>query len=97
MNYMPLHDLAAFVTGNSVTMSPSSNRRYLLASTGELVQLVNARTLRVNNKPLGYINDLAIAKDGTIYFTSSSTKWTLGKENNIIFEADRSGRSECAS
>ena len=49
----------------------------------------------MNGQPLGYVNDLAVAKDGTIYFTSSSTKWSLAKENNIIFEADRTGRSVC--
>ncbi|XP_070181108.1 adipocyte plasma membrane-associated protein-like [Littorina saxatilis] len=60
--------------------------------TGQYKHLVNSRTLQVNGKPLGYINDLTISKGGTIFFTSSSTKWTYLKESNIIFEAENSGR-----
>ena len=60
--------------------------------TGRYKQLVNARTQRVNNKPLGYINDLAVASDGTIFFTSSSSKYPPSRYLDIILEAETSGR-----
>ncbi|KAK7103533.1 adipocyte plasma membrane-associated protein-like [Littorina saxatilis] len=60
--------------------------------TGQYRQLVFARSQRVNNKTLGFINDLAVARDGTIFFTSSSTKWTRNQYLEIILEGETSGR-----
>ncbi|KAK7103535.1 hypothetical protein V1264_018413 [Littorina saxatilis] len=60
--------------------------------TGRYTQLVDAKNLLVKDKPLGYINDLAVTKDGTIFFTSSSNKWKPSQYLNIIFEGETSGR-----
>ncbi|KAL8613598.1 hypothetical protein ACOMHN_022017 [Nucella lapillus] len=61
-------------------------------TTGQFRQLVDARNDMVNGKPVHYINDLAVAKDGTIYFTSSSNKWKPSQLLNIMFEGETSGR-----
>ncbi|KAL8624398.1 hypothetical protein ACOMHN_012798 [Nucella lapillus] len=61
-------------------------------NTGNFRQLVDARNQMVNGRPLQYINDLAVAKDGTIFFTSSSTKWLPSQLLNIIFEGETTGR-----
>ncbi|KAL8624401.1 hypothetical protein ACOMHN_012801 [Nucella lapillus] len=60
--------------------------------TGQMKWLVNSRTLRVQGRPVGYLNDLTIARDGRIFFTSSSSLWSLAKDSNILFEAEKSGR-----
>ncbi|XP_076442476.1 adipocyte plasma membrane-associated protein-like [Babylonia areolata] len=60
--------------------------------TGQFRQLVDGRNLKVNGRPVRFINDLAVAKDGTIYFTSSSTKWRPSQILNIKFEGETSGR-----
>ena len=64
----------------------------LACCPGRFRQLVNARGTRVNGKRLGFINDLAVASDGTIYFTSSSSKYTRAQYLDIILEGETSGR-----
>jgi hypothetical protein len=55
---------------------------------------VNSKSQLVNGKPLGFINDLDVAKDGTIFFTSSSSKWKPSQLLHIMLEAETSGRYE---
>ena len=52
---------------------------------------MDSKTL-VNNRPVGYISDLAVASDNTIFFTSASSKWSHAESLNILLEGDRSGR-----
>ncbi|KAL8615682.1 hypothetical protein ACOMHN_034832 [Nucella lapillus] len=59
---------------------------------GRFGQLVNSRRQRVEGQPLGFLSDLAILKDGTIFFTSSSTKWSHAQRLNILLEGEKSGR-----
>ncbi|XP_076464381.1 adipocyte plasma membrane-associated protein-like [Babylonia areolata] len=61
-------------------------------TTGNFRQLVDARNLMVKGRPLQYINDLAVARDGTVFFTSSSTKWLPSQLLNILFEGETTGR-----
>ena len=74
------------------------NCRHLMSSVsmipapGQFRQLVDARNERVNGIPLRYINDLVVARDSIIYFTSSSTKWRPSQLLNIMFEGETSGR-----
>nr|KAG5695210.1 hypothetical protein BaRGS_018332 [Batillaria attramentaria] len=60
--------------------------------TGRYKHLVDTRNMLVNNKPVGYINDVAVARDGTIFFTSSSARWTPKEFRNIIIEGETTGR-----
>ena len=46
----------------------------------------------INGKPFRFVNDLDIARDGTIYFTDSSTKWERRQFHYSIFEGDNTGR-----
>ena len=46
----------------------------------------------INGKPFRFVNDLDIARDGTIYFTDSSTKWQRRHVPHLLFEGDASGR-----
>lgn len=59
---------------------------------GRYAQVVNTQSLLVNNRPVGYVNDLAVRQDGTIFFTSSSSKWTHKDSHNILLEGESSGR-----
>lgn len=42
--------------------------------------------------PFGFADDLAIAQDGTIYFTDASTRWPVNKFKTDILEHRASGR-----
>ncbi|KAL8613599.1 hypothetical protein ACOMHN_022018 [Nucella lapillus] len=56
-------------------------------------QIVVDGRMRVNGKRLGgFINDLAVAKDGSIYFTTSSAKYTRKDHLKVILEGETSGR-----
>ena len=46
----------------------------------------------INGKPFRFVNDLDIARDGTIYFTDSSTKWQRCQVPHIMFEGEATGR-----
>jgi len=46
----------------------------------------------INGKPFRFVNDLDIARDGTIYFTDSSTKWQRRDVPYFLFEGEASGR-----
>ena len=46
----------------------------------------------INGKPFRFVNDLDIARDGTIYFTDSSTKWQRCQVSHIMFEGEATGR-----
>ena len=46
----------------------------------------------VDGVPLAFINDLDIARDGTIYFTDSSKKWQRRHNRYSILEGDNTGR-----
>ena len=46
----------------------------------------------INGKPFRFVNDLDIARDGTIYFTDSSTKWQRRDVPYLMFEGDATGR-----
>ena len=46
----------------------------------------------INGTLFRQINDLDIARDGTIYFTDSSTKWQSHQFLNSFFEGDNTGR-----
>ncbi|XP_076443101.1 adipocyte plasma membrane-associated protein-like [Babylonia areolata] len=59
--------------------------------SGAFRTLVDASML-VNNKPLGYINDLAVSRDGTIFFTSSSAKYNRTSSLDILLEGESTGR-----
>ena len=45
-----------------------------------------------NGKPFRFLNDLDIGRDGTIYFTDSSTKWQRRQFPMLFFEGHASGR-----
>ncbi|XP_076443103.1 adipocyte plasma membrane-associated protein-like [Babylonia areolata] len=60
-------------------------------ATGQFEQLVDAKS-EVNNLPLGYINDLCVASDGMIFFSSSSARWNHAQKLNILLEAEKTGR-----
>ena len=62
-----------------------------LNCAGQFERLVDAKSL-VNNKPLGFISDLSVASDGTIFFTSASSKWNHAKRLNILLEGEKTGR-----
>ena len=64
---------------------------FCLRCAGRHEKLVDAKSL-VNNKPLGVISDLTVASDGTIFFTSASSKWTYAQRLNILLEGERTGR-----
>lgn len=46
----------------------------------------------INGKPFRFVNDLDIARDGTIYFTDTSSKWQRRHFRHSLFEGDNSGR-----
>lgn len=46
----------------------------------------------INGKPFQFVNDLDIARDGTIYFTDSSAKWQRRHVPHLMFEGDATGR-----
>ncbi|XP_068729553.1 adipocyte plasma membrane-associated protein-like [Montipora capricornis] len=46
----------------------------------------------VNGKPFRFVNDLDIGRDGTVYFTDSSTKWQRQQVAYAVFEQEASGR-----
>lgn len=60
---------------------------------GRTVHLIDTRNMQVNGKPVGVISDLAVSADGTVYFTSASNKWPLERVDNVLFEAENTGRS----
>ena len=49
-------------------------------------------SLGINGKPFQQLNDLDIARNGTIYFTDSSIKWQGHQALNSFFEGDNTGR-----
>lgn len=59
--------------------------------TGVVTPLVPPGTM-LDGKPLLFPNDLVLGKDGSIYFTESSTKWPLNKIMYTIMEHESSGR-----
>lgn len=46
----------------------------------------------INGKPFRFVNDLDIARDGTIYFTDSSAKWQRRHFRSALLEGDDTGR-----
>lgn len=46
----------------------------------------------INGKPFRFVNDLDIARDGTIYFTDTSSKWQRRHFRYSFLEGDDSGR-----
>ena len=46
----------------------------------------------VNGLPMMLVNDLDIGRDGTIYFTDSSSKWQRRYNRYSILEGDKTGR-----
>ena len=46
----------------------------------------------VDDEPFKFLNDLDIARDGTIYFTDSSSKWQRRFNKYAILEGDGTGR-----
>ncbi|CAH3043644.1 unnamed protein product [Pocillopora meandrina] len=46
----------------------------------------------MNNRPFRFVNDLDIARDRTIYFTDSSSKWQRRQLHYSILEGDNTGR-----
>lgn len=46
----------------------------------------------INGKPFRFVNDLDIARDGTIYFTDTSSKWQRRHFRHCFLEGDDSGR-----
>ena len=46
----------------------------------------------MNNRPFRFVNDLDIARDRTIYFTDSSSKWQRRQFHYSILEGDNTGR-----
>jgi len=46
----------------------------------------------INGKPFRFVNDLDIARDGTIYFTDSSAKWQRRQVAEMVLEQEGSGR-----
>lgn len=60
-------------------------------ATGDVLTLWPS-SAPVNGKKMKLVNDLAIARDGMIYFTDSSTKWDRRHNRYCILEAESSGR-----
>lgn len=61
-------------------------------NTGEAVRLVEGGTL-VAGRPIMFINDLDVTKDGRrVYFTSSSSRWQRRDFLHLIMEATDDGR-----
>jgi len=58
-----------------------------LSAEGNLVVLTNS----VDGRPLGLVNDLDIAADGTVYFSESSWKWPLESYRYDALEARAHG------
>lgn len=46
----------------------------------------------IDGKPFRFVNDLDIARDGTIYFTDTSSKWQRRHFRHSFLEGDDSGR-----
>jgi len=46
---------------------------------------ISALSSGYNARPLGFVNDLAVEPDGTIYFTDSSTRWGHESEGHNRF------------
>ncbi|KAL8613600.1 hypothetical protein ACOMHN_022019 [Nucella lapillus] len=59
--------------------------------TGAFRTLVDA-SMGVKGQPLGFINDLAVARDGTIFFTSSSARHNRTSYLEIMLDGDSTGR-----
>lgn len=60
-------------------------------ATGDFVQLIPS-SLEVNGRPMKFLNDLTIARDGTIYMTDTSAKWDRRHNRYAIFEGEATGR-----
>ncbi|XP_041354583.1 adipocyte plasma membrane-associated protein-like [Gigantopelta aegis] len=60
-------------------------------ATGDVHQLYSSSE-PINGKIPKFLNDLDIAKDGTIYVTDSSTKWDRRHNRYVLLEAESSGR-----
>ncbi|BFY99663.1 hypothetical protein BsWGS_02703 [Bradybaena similaris] len=59
--------------------------------TGEKQLVVSSKTL-VNGKQSKFINDVIVAKDGTILYTDSSTKWSRKEFLYVVLEGEATGR-----
>ena len=46
----------------------------------------------IDGRAFRFVNDLDIARDGTIYFTDSSSKWQRRQLHYSILEGDNTGR-----
>lgn len=67
----------------------------IVIGTGRYQLLIDSKTRLVNNKPVKFINDAAITKDGrALYFTSSSSKYGRSDHHKIIIEGETTGRFE---
>lgn len=53
--------------------------------------MVSSKTL-VNGKQSKFINDVIVAKDGTILYTDSSTKWSRKEFLYVVLEGEATGR-----
>lgn len=62
-----------------------------LSSTGEVQTLYSSET-PVNGRKCKFINDVVVAKDGTILFTDSSAKWTRKEFLYVVLEGEATGR-----
>lgn len=50
-------------------------------------------SLEINGRPMKFLNDLTIARDGMIYMTDTSAKWDRRHNRYAIFEGEATGRS----
>uniref|UniRef100_A0A915KTP8 Strictosidine synthase conserved region domain-containing protein n=1 Tax=Romanomermis culicivorax TaxID=13658 RepID=A0A915KTP8_ROMCU len=77
---------------NSIAFVDAYHGLYLLdLKTSQVSQLVDGGKI-VNGKPLTFLNDLAVLKNGTILFTDSSAKYTRRDFMLNILEHAQDGR-----
>jgi sugar lactone lactonase YvrE len=60
----------------------------LISPTGAVENLVRS----YEGRPLLFTNNAAVASNGTIYFTDTSTRWTIHEYLNDLLEGRRTGR-----
>ncbi|XP_060069012.1 adipocyte plasma membrane-associated protein-like [Ylistrum balloti] len=60
-------------------------------ATGDVFALWPS-TFSIGGDKIRFLNDVAVASNGLIYMTDSSTKWDRRHNRYLVLEADRSGR-----
>ena len=87
----PVQEIARVTDAPIYGLDWASETRIAVASLSGLyaVDLINGSVARLStgiaSHAFGYVNDLTVAADGTIYFTDSSARWQASDEHERYF------------